>query len=113
MPRKRWLTRLSTHNIPKIKPNDPVRVEDDVQVRAVLHDFDEVALLSDVVRRQLISDLIDASSFARAGVKIGKRGVSDKAAAQQVFLSDVGRALQQAKLPASRWDKRYDRGDGS
>ena len=38
--------------------------------------------------------------------------MSDKASAQQIFLSDVGRALERAGLPAKRWRKRYDDGDG-
>ena len=38
-------------------------------------------------------DLVDAIRFARGGVNAGKRGMSNKALAQQIFLSDVGRAL--------------------
>jgi hypothetical protein len=95
-----------------VDPKDPVVVEDHYLVRAVLADFDELALLSREPREQLVADLVDAICFARAGVKAGRRGLSDKASARQIFLSDVGRALERAGLPATRWRKRYDRGDG-
>jgi hypothetical protein len=57
-------------------------------------------------------DLVDSIRFARGGVKAGKRGVSDKALTQQIFLSDVGHALERAGLPAKRWRKQYDNGGG-
>ena len=50
--------------------------------------------------------------FARGGVKAGKQGVSDKALGKQIFLSDVGRALERVGLSATRWRKTYE-GDGS
>jgi integrase len=111
MPRKRRLTRLSSYDIPAndIDPRFPV--EDPVLVRHALVDFDELALIPNDTRDQLISDLVDAVRFARAGVNAGKRGLSDKSLAQQIFLSDVARALERAGLPAKRWRKRYDRGD--
>ena len=112
MPRKRWRTRLSSYKVVDIDPNDPVKVEDHFLVRHALVDFDELAVLSSETHEQLVADLVDSIRFARAGVKAGKRGVSDKAIAQQIFLSDVGRALERAGLPAKRWRKRYDDGDG-
>lgn len=114
MPRKRWHTRLSVYDVPAndIDPNVPVAVEDHVLVQHALVDFEELAMLSSRTREQLFADLVDALRFARAGVKAGKRGLSDKASAQQIFLSDVGRALERAGLPAKRWRKRYDDGDG-
>jgi hypothetical protein len=112
MPRKRWLSRLSTYDIPTIDPNDRNAVEDHDLVRHALVDVDEQAVLSSQIREQLVSDLVDAIRFARAGVKARKRGVSDKALAQQIFLSDVGRALEQAGLPAKRWRKQCDNGGG-
>jgi hypothetical protein len=111
MPRKRWLTRLSTYDVPEIDPNDPVLVEDPVLVRHALVDFDELAVLPSESHERLVADLVDAIRFARCGVKAGKRGVSDAKSAQQIFLSDVGRALERAGLPARRWRKRYDDGD--
>jgi hypothetical protein len=112
MPSKRWLTRLSTYDIVDIDPSVPIPAEDDHLVRHALVDFDELAVLSDNTREQLVSDLVHAIRFARCGVTAGKRGVSDQALAQQIFLSDVGRALERAGLPATRWRKRYDDGDG-
>jgi hypothetical protein len=114
MPRKRRRNQLSIYNVPAddIDPNVPVPVEDHHLVRHALDDFDELAVLSNESRQQLIADLIHALRFARAGIKAGKRGVSDQALAQQIFLSDVGRALERAGLPAKRWRKRYDDGDG-
>ncbi len=111
MPRKRWRTRLSSYDVPVIDPNDRNAVEDHHLVRHVLVDFDELAVLSSETREQLAANLVDAIRFARGGVKAGKRGVSDKALAQQIFLSDVGRALERVGLPAKRWRKRYDDGD--
>jgi hypothetical protein len=111
MPRKRWRTRLSSYDIPIINPEDRNAVDDHDLVRHALVDFDELAVLSSPVREQLIADLTDAIRYARAGVKAGKRGKSDRALAQQIFLSDVGRALERADLPAKRWRKRYE-GDG-
>jgi hypothetical protein len=114
MPRKRRPTRLSQYEIPAndVDPNAPVPAADEYLVRHALVDFDEVAVLSGQVREQLVSNLVDAIRFARAGVDAGKRGLSNTALAQQVFLSDVGRALERAGLPAKRWRKRYDNGGG-
>jgi hypothetical protein len=114
MPRKHWRARLSSYDIPAndIDPNVPVPVEDHVLVRHALVDFDELSMLSPETKERLIADLVDAIRFARAGINAGKRGLSDKASAQQIFLSDVGRAVERAGVPAKRWRKRYDDGDG-
>jgi len=112
MPRKRWLTGLSEYAVPKIDPNDRNAVEDGDLVRHALVDFDELAVLSNEAREQLVEDLVDSIRFARGGVKARKRGVSDKALAQQIFLSDVGRALKRAGLPTKRWRKQYDNDGG-
>ena len=104
MPRKRWLTRLSSYHVPD---DDP-----DVVIRHALVDFDELGVLDGTTREQLVTDLMHAVRFARCGIKAGKRGKSDKAFAQQIFLSDVRCALERAGLPAKRWRKRYDDGDG-
>lgn len=112
MPRKRWRTRLSTYDAPKIDPTDRNAIEDHDLVRHSLVDFDELAVLSGQIRAQLISDLVDAIRFARSGVNAGKRGISNGALAQQIFLSDVGRAIERAGLPAKRWRKQYDNGGG-
>jgi hypothetical protein len=123
MPRKRRRNRLSSYDIPKddIDPNVPVNVRtnkaggrgntDHELVRHALVDFDELGVLPENTKEQLVADLVDAIRFARAGIKAGKRGVSDQALAQQIFLSDVGCALERAGLPAKRWRKRYDDGD--
>ena len=112
MPRKRRLTGLSEYAVPKIDPNDRNAVEDDKLVRHALVDFDELAVLSDEIREKFVEDLVDSIRYARGGVKARKQGVSDKAIAQQIFLSDVGRALERAGLPAKRWRKQYDNGGG-
>jgi hypothetical protein len=111
VPRKRWRTRLSFYDIPIINPEDRNAVDDHDLVGHALVDFDELAVLASPIRAQLIADLTNAIRFARAGIKAGKRGMSDKALAQQIFLSDVGRALERVGLPAKRWRKRYE-GDG-
>jgi transposase InsO family protein len=112
MPRKRWLTGISEYAIPKIDPNDRNAVEDDDLVRHALVDFDELAVLSDETREHLVKDLVDSIRFARGGVNARKRGVANDALAQQIFLSDIGRALKRAELPATRWRKKYDNGGG-
>ncbi len=112
MPRKRWLSSLSTYDIPKIDPNDRNAIEDCDLVRPSLVDFDELTVLSDETREKLVKDLVDSIRYARGGVKARKRGVSDEALAQQIFLSDVGRALERAGLPVKRWRKQYDNGGG-
>ena len=111
MPNKRWRARLSSYDIPIIDPEDRNAVDDHELVRHALVDFEELTVLSSPMREQLVADLTDAIRFARAGIKAGKRGMSDKALAQQIFLSDVGRALERVGLPAKRWRKRYE-GDG-
>jgi hypothetical protein len=111
MPRKRRLTRVSTYEIREIDPSVPVPAEDHDLVRFALVDFDEVAVLPEPVREQLVADLVEAVRYTRCGVKAGKRGMSDQALAQQIFLSDVQRAMGSAGLPATRWRKRYDDGD--
>lgn len=114
MSRKRWFSSLSVYKIPAddIDPNVPIPVQDHVLVRHVLVDFDQLSVLSPGTKEQLVTDLVDALRFARAGIKACKRGMSDKALAQQIYLSDVRRALERAGLPAKRWRKRYDDGDG-
>ena len=108
MPRKRWLTRLSFYDVPKVDPNDRNAIDDHDLVRHALVDFDELAVLSDESRDHLVEDLVDSVRFARGGVNAGKRGLGNGALAQQVFLSDVGRALERAGLPVKRWRKKYD-----
>jgi hypothetical protein len=114
MPRRRWLTHVSTYPHPGngIDPNVPIPAKDHDLVRHALVDFDELALLSNEAHEQLVADLVWAIRLWRAGLKVGKVGVSDKATAQQVYLSDVKTALERAGLTAPRWRKRYDRGDG-
>ena len=109
MPRKRWLTRLSYYSV--IKPEDGDEVDDYDLVRATLVDFEELADLPSATREQLVTALVDAIGFWRAGVKPGKRGLSDEKEAQHIFISDVGRALERAGLFATRWRKTYE-GDG-
>jgi hypothetical protein len=107
MPRKRWLTHYSV-----IKPEDGDEVDDYDLVRATLVDFEELADLPSATREQLVADLVDAIRFWRAGVKPGKRGLSDEKEARHIFMSDVRRALERATgLPATRWRKTYE-GDG-
>jgi hypothetical protein len=112
MPPKRWRARLATYDIPVIDPKDRNTVEDHVLVRHALVDFDELGLLSPEAREQLVVDLVDAIRFFRAGINVGRRGISNEASAKQVFLSDLKRALERAGVPAKRWRKKYDNGGG-
>jgi hypothetical protein len=112
MPRKRWHTRLSEYKVPTIDPSDRNANEDRDLVAFALVDFDELAVLSNQIRAQLVADLVEAIRFARTGVDAGKRGMSNTSLAQQIFLSDVGHALGRAGLAAKRWRKQYDNGGG-
>jgi hypothetical protein len=112
VPRKHTLTRLSEYKIPDIDSNDRDAIEDIDLVRHALVDFDELGVLSDQAREQLIEGMVDSIRFARTGVKAGKRGLSDRALSQQIFMSDIARALERAGLPAKRWRKKYDNGGG-
>jgi hypothetical protein len=112
MPRKHWRFPLAIYNLPVIDPKDRNVVDDHDFVRHALVDFDELAVMTDETRKQLVADLVKAIRYARGGVKAGKRGLSDKASAQQIFLSDVGRALERVGQPVKRWRKQYDNGGG-
>ena len=98
--------------IPTIDPGDRNAVEDHDLVRHALVDFDELAVLPNKTREQLVAELVVSIGYARGGVKAGKRGMSDKALRQHIFLSDVGRALERTGLPVKRWRKQYDNGGG-
>jgi hypothetical protein len=113
MTRKHKQLRFSEYKIPAndIDPNVPTGVRDEDAVRFAMVDFEELALLPAAAAEQLVADLVDAIRYRRGGLKAGKRGVSDVALAQQVFLSDFERALKNAGLPVKRWRKRYDQGD--
>jgi hypothetical protein len=112
VPRKRWKYKFKSYDVTGIHPGDRRTNSDEELARAALVDLDEVAVLPDVVREQLIRDLVDAVRYARAGVEVGKVGVSNEATAQQVYMSDVARAMERAGLRPTRWRKRYDDGDG-
>ena len=113
MPRKSWRYPLAIYNLPVIDPKDRNAVDDHDLVRHVLVDFDELAVLTDESREQLVADLVHVIRHARAGVKAGKRGVSDKALVREIVLSGVWRALERATgVPVTRWRKQYDSGGG-
>jgi hypothetical protein len=73
----------------------PPAVDPDRVARA-LDGFDGLAGLEATARKQLIADLVHAIGYARAGVDVGKRGVSNTATMQQIFIGDVARTLQMA-----------------
>ena len=106
MPRKRCLTYYSV-----IKSEGGDEVDDYDLVRATLVNFEELADLPIATREQLVADLVGAIRFWRAGVRPGKRGLSDEKEAQHIFILNVGRALERAGLRATRWRKTYE-GDG-
>jgi hypothetical protein len=87
-------------------------VDDEDRVTHYLVDFDELALIQGATREKLIADVVYALGILRGGLRAGKRGLSDKAVAQQIFVGDLARALEQAGLPATRWRKKYDGGGG-
>ena len=113
MPRKHRSRHVgfSVHTVKTSEHPDPEEVTDHDLVRHALIDFDELAVLPPQLHKQLVADLVAAIRFWRAGIKPGKRGLSDAKEAQHIFISDVGRALERADLSAKRWRKTYD-GDG-
>jgi hypothetical protein len=112
VPRKRWKSKVKSCDVPPFHPGDRCANSDEELVRAALVDVEEMAVLPDAVREHLIRDLVEAVRYARAGVAVGKVGVSNKATAQQVYMSDIARAMERTGLRATRWRKRYDDGDG-
>jgi hypothetical protein len=112
MPRKRWKHKVTFYDVPRIDPADRHTNSDEELVRHALVDLEELDVLPEEVREQLIGDLVEAVRFARAGVKVGKVGVSNAATTQEVFVADVGRALERAGVRPTRWRKQYDNGGG-
>jgi hypothetical protein len=112
MPRKRQKYKVTFYGVPFIDPADRHANTDEELANHALVDFEELAVLPDEVRERLIGDLVEAVRFARAGIKVGKVGVSNAATTQQVFVADVGRALERAGVRATRWRKQYDNGGG-
>ena len=70
-------------------------------------------MLPSETREQLVADLVDVNLLLLvAGVKAGKaRRVRQSISETDIFISDVGRALERAGLSATRWRKTYE-GDG-
>ena len=107
----RKYVRLSEWQLPPIDPEDRDRVDDHDLVRATVRDFDELADLSDEDRERLVADIVIAIWAWRAGVDIGKHGLSNEKEAIHIFISNVGRALGRVGQHSARWRKRYE-GDG-
>jgi hypothetical protein len=112
VPRKRWKYKVTSYDVPRVGPADRHANSDKELVSHALVDLEELAVLPDAVREQLIRDLVDAVRYARAGVAVGKVGVSNEATAQQVYMADVARAMERAGLDPTRWRKQYDNGGG-
>ena len=77
MPRKRSRPQLSYYDNPILNPEDRNTVDDHSLVRHALVDFDELAVPPPELHKQLVTDLVAAIRFWRAGIKPGKRGLSD------------------------------------
>jgi hypothetical protein len=112
MPRKRWKSSVSQYDAPLVDPADRHTASDSDLVRHALVDFEELKVLPPPAREQLIQDLVNAVRFARAGVGVRKRGISDAAVAQQIFAADIAQAMRRARLRTARWRKQYDNGGG-
>jgi len=111
VPRKRSPNRFTSYSPPTPDPGDRHAATDHDRVRHALVDIDELADLPIGVRECLVDDLVAAVRYQRTGVDVRKRGVSNKDVGKGIYLSDVGRAVQRAGLPATRWRKWYDGGD--
>jgi hypothetical protein len=92
---------------------EELSVEDRARVRRVLAGFDQLTQLPGNTCEQLVADLVIAVWAWRAGIDAEKRGLSNEKEAINIFISNVGHALEQATgVAATRWRKTYDRGDG-
>jgi hypothetical protein len=112
MPRKRRQFAVNTYSFPIVAPTDRNAVTDHDLVGHALVDFEELSVLTEEARGQLVEDLVQAVAFYRTGLDARKRGVSNSALATQVFFADVERSLGRANIPAKRWRKQYDNGGG-
>jgi alkylation response protein AidB-like acyl-CoA dehydrogenase len=110
MPRKRRKFVVSQCHVPLVDPADRRTASDADLVRHALVDFEELEVLPPPAHEQLIQDLVNAVRFARAGVKVRKKGVSDAKVAQQIFAADIAQAMRRAGLSTARWRKQYDNG---
>jgi hypothetical protein len=107
--RKRLPVRYFGYRISVVDPGDRNTVEVHDLVRHVLVDiFDETNVLPGDIINQFVENLVAAGCYACGGVKAGKRGVSDEATRQDIWLSGVAHAMEQAGLPVKRWRKKYD-----
>lgn len=104
--------RLFCHAVPIISPEDRNAVGEHDFVRHALIDFDELADLPDKTREQFVEHLVISIWCTRCGVQAGKPHLTDKATRQDIFMSGVAHAMEQAGLPVKRWRKRYDNGGG-
>jgi hypothetical protein len=110
MPRKPRREKVSIWAVPTVDSADRNASSDREIVQFALVDFDELKALPTETREQLISDLVAAIGFFRAGLQVRKRGVSDRKVATQVLVADIGQALERAGVPAKRWYDRAGRG---
>jgi hypothetical protein len=101
MPRKRRQFAVNTYSFPIVAPTDRNAVTDHDLVGHALVDFEELSVLTEEARGQLVEDLVQAVAFYRTGLD-----------ATQVFFADVERSLGRANIPAKRWRKQYDNGGG-
>jgi hypothetical protein len=84
------------------------------RVRAVLAHFDQPGILpaDSTTRDQLVANLVAAIIAVLCGVKHRRCAVSDKAFSRIIFMKDLERSLEHAGMSATRWRRRYDRGEG-
>lgn len=103
---RRW----SSSSVPSIAPGDPNRNTDRELLENVLVGIDEVAALDAGARDRLLDDLVHAVGQRRAGISVGKRGVSNTFLSDAIFHKDVARAMEAAGLTTTTWSRVF--GDG-
>src|ERR1700736_4476614 len=59
VPRKRWKYKVTSYDVPRVGPADRQANTDEEIVRHALVDFEELDVLTDATRKQLIGDLVD------------------------------------------------------
>jgi hypothetical protein len=102
--------RWSSSSFRTIAPGDRNQNTDHELLQHLLVDIDEVAALDEQAREGLVDNLVHAVGHRRAGVRVGKRGVSDIFISNAIFHEDVARALEAAGLAPTVWSRKY--GDG-
>jgi hypothetical protein len=111
MPRKQR-SKTTVYSAPIVDPADRNANSDHELVRHALVDIEEIAALPMAKRDKLVDGIVEAVRFYRTGLRLDKRGVSNRKVATSILLADIGRQMEAVGLNVTRWRKTYDSGRG-